>query len=375
MKKMREKNAFRPLAGTRLCSGCLPGIALLLSLLFSGCSSDEGLNAPDDGLVAIRLNGGIGSISSFRTRGEGMFSGTDSWSSDLAVCFARADKADGIAAYTGYLTDPLVAVVRKEATGGEGAKTHAITFGTVATPVPAYYLTDGGSSKLIGWYPATGTFSQSAHTVTFPAAILDGSTDLMVTDLYEGNKASGITAVAFNHLLTQISVRVYTESDATAAVWGTLSAITIAGMKQSCTVTLPAATAAVTGGTEKVTVDFPASSEALPLVQRNPSDNSSIAYPEAGLALGVGSGNAVLAGYAMFAPQVSETPSEDPVTLSLSVVTAVGGTHTATVQAPGGGFQAGYSYAVTLKFGAAGIAPSVSITDWQTGTAPGEVQL
>lgn len=361
---MREKNNIRSLIGKVKCYSAFCGTIICLFLLPSGCSSDE--SDTDKGLVEIRLNGGISSSTSVSTRGEGMFNGTDSWSSDLAVLFARADQADDYTA--GYLSTPLDAVVNGTAMG-DVPKTHVITFGTASTPSPAYYLANGNKSKLIGWYPATGTFDSSTHTVTFSATILDGSTDLMATDLYEGDKNTKITSVAFNHLLTQISVRVYTESSTTATVWGTLSSVTIVGMNQSCTVTLPAATAAITGGTEKVTTAFSGTDNLL-LVAKDPSDNSDISIP---LTPGIGIDNVVLAGYALFAPQTDVDNANN--TITLTVVTSLGGTHTAAIPAPDGGFKAGYSYVVTLKFGAAQIEPSVSITDWQAGTAPGEVEI
>jgi len=335
-------------------------LTLILCLLLPGCSSEDMGNSPDDSLVEIHLSGGIGSEASVSTRGTGMINGTATWTAKLPVSFARADKATDYS--SGYLGTPLSGNLNEAPTSGIA---HAITFNP-----SAYYQADGKSSKLIGWYPSTGTFTQNNHIVAFSTDILDGSTDLMVTDLYEGSKSSTISSVTFNHLLTQISVRVYTESSTTATVWGNLTSITIIGMKQSCTVTLPAASAAVTGGTEKVTAVF-SGIEALPLVKQDPSDNSTIS---SSIELGVGSDNAVLAGYAMFAPQISGTSSENDI--QLAVVTSVGGEHTATVSAPTGGFKAGYSYVVTLKFGATGITPSVSITDWVTSPDnPGEVDI
>lgn len=363
---MEEKKYIRSLTGKVSCCSVLWGTMLCLFLLPSGCSSDESGNSSDNDLVEIRLNGGISSSTSVSTRGAGVFNGTDTWSDDLAVRFARSDKATDYTA--GYLSTPLDAVVSKTATG-DVTKTHIITFGTALNPSPAYYLANGNKSKLIGWYPSTGTFDKSAHTVAFPAATLDGSTDLMATNLYEGDKNTKITSVAFNHLLTQISVRVYTESTTTATVWGTLSSVSIVGMSRSCIVILPAATAATTGGTEKVTIAF-SGSDNLSLVKKNPSGNSDISYP---VTPGIGAGNSVLAGYAMFAPQTDSDNANNMITLT--VITSAGGTHTAAIPAPDGGFKAGSSYVVTLKFGAAEIEPSVSITDWQTGKAPGEVEI
>lgn len=335
-------------------------------LLLPGCSSDEGEPVVGSGLVEICLTGGINSSAAICTRGEGMLNGTETWSSDLAAQFARADQADNYSA--GYLSTPLDAVVSKTATG-ELSKMHDITFGTSSSPLSAYYQSDGKNSKLIGWYPASEVFNLSENTVSFSNTVLDGSTDLMVTNLYEGNRRNRITSVTFKHLLTQVSIKVCAESSAVVTAWGELSSMTIQHMKQSCILTLPVASAMEETGVGEATAVFSGVDD-LSLVAKNPSGNEDIGYP---LSLPVGTDNALLAGYAMFAPQVSETPSENAITLS--VETTVDGIRTVVIAAPEGGFKAGYSYLVTLKFGAAKVEPLISITDWLPGTVPGEVEI
>lgn len=330
----------------------------VLPLLLVGCSADDANSVVGDP-TAIRLNGGI-AVSALApdTRGAGMVNGKDTWTTDLSVNFARADADEDANYTTGYLTGALNATLAKAPSNGN----HAVTF------TPTAYYQPVNKTKLIGWHPATGgTFDATAHTVTYSTA-LDGSTDLMATDLYEGSKSSNIGTVTFRHLLTQISVKVYSADANTAAVWGGIKSVKIAGKSQTCVVTLPAATASITGGTEKATAAF-SGTDALNLVKKSPTGNTDITYSDvAPLALGVGSSNAALAGYAMFAPVVSGS-------ITLTIDTEKGGEQTATVNAPAGGFAAGTSYIVTLKFGGTDVEPAVTITDWVLGTDPGEVIL
>lgn len=338
--------------------------------LIAACSADAPIEVDTDyGLVEINLNGGIGTVtSSATTRGslQGMINGKDVWANDLTVSFARADAASGT--YTAYQPAALTADVKKEVTGN----VHQISFSSAT-----YYQANGQNTKLIGWYPVVGSndsFDAANHKVTFGAATMDGETDYIVTDLVEGNKvpATQIQSVTFNHLLMQLSVKVYAEDTNVQGIWGGIKSVAIDGLKQQCEVTLPDATATASGATAKVQVTFANTSPTatdLPLVKKNFSDNTAISYSGGSpLVLGIAAANATLAGYAMFAPQGSTD-------ITLTVETETGGIQKPVVKAPAGGFLAGYSYEVVLKFGASSIAPTVTIKDWASGTNPGEVVI
>lgn len=347
-----------------LYAGCI-------TCLIAGCTADAPIEVENDhGLVEIKLNGGVNAVTvSAVTKApiDGMVNGTKDWSDDLSVSFARAD--EGESAYADWQTPALGATVGKTKNANS---THPITFAS-----SVYYLSNGKKTKLIGWYPQVNTtvgdaFNASAHTVTFAAATMDGKTDYMVTEPVEGNKAANtqIKSVEFNHLLMQISVKAYTTDENVKAIWGGIKSVSIKGLQQKCVITLPASTAELITKASAVFSDTPTNPTDLPLVRANFEDNSDITYSnDAPLALGVGDNTkAVLAGYAMFAPQGSKD-------IILIVDTKDGGKQEATVKAPTGGFLAGCSYEVVLKFSGSGIAPTVTITDWVTGAPVDEVEL
>ncbi len=344
----------------------------LLPLLTAGCLSDNLLSDHPDtptGPIEIRMKSYIAG-STMGTRADDV-KGIIKEGTTFNVSFAKAD--EGSSDYSG---------VSFSLVNSTGTVSSSSPYNLTFNPAIYYQTTKSKKTKLIGWHPAGGTLSNGA--VTFSTA-LDGETDVMATSLVEGCQTSTISSVTFDHLLTQISVKVYATDDATKGLWGGIKSIKVKGKKQSYMLTLPATSA--TAGTKITTVGFTGSDD-LPLVQKDPSNNTEIqqesnAYGESNALVLGSSDSKTLAGYAMFAP-VTGSGSDTPK-IELIVETASGGTQTVEVNAPANnitnysstinGFLAGYSYVVTLKFGSAGIAPSVSVTAWKDGTDPGEVTV
>ena len=322
--------------------------------VFSACSADAPMEmVQDDGRVEIRVSTGISSAVSPATRAvpDGMIN--SGFGTDLDVAFARADAGDNDS-YTAYETKAL--------TGSITASNKTLSF---SEPVQ-YYLANGKNTKLIGWYPRRSgvTFTQTTGEVNF--GDIDGKTDIMVTPLQEGNKNTKMPEFRFKHLLTQISVKVYAPDAAAAGLWGkVLSPIKITGMKQSCKFTVPAVTSVA--GTEIAAPTFTGTAD-LDLAAAQPTaPTTAITYP---LSLGVGTAdNAVVAGYAMFAPK-----STGSIELQINMET--GGSQKATISVPASkGFEAGTAYAITLKFTSVGITPNVSVVDWVDGTPIGDIEI
>lgn len=325
-----------------------------LLAVFTACSADAPMEmTQDDDRVEIRVNSSIVSSVEPATRAvvDGMINST--FGTDLDVAFVRAD-ADADGNYTGYKTTSAL-----EGTVSSSEKTLAFS--------PAeYYLANGNKTKLIGWYPRRDgvTFASDTRVVSFGA--IDGETDIMATPLKEGNKTTAINGLAFSHLLTQISVKVYAPDEATRDLWGTVTSIAIAGKKQTCTVTLPEATSAA--GTTVGTPTFTGTDD-LDLVQKDPTALTDITYPlTIGIADDVDAATVTTAGYAMFAPQTAGK-------ITLKIALSVGGNQTAEVNVPTDGFKAGTSYAITLKFTSAGVTPTVSVTNWATGDAIKDITI
>lgn len=335
----------------------------VFSLIFAACSSDvTGMVEGDrQEPVEIRMSTGIISEASPVTRGAGMIDKI--LKADLAVHFARADKAGDTPAYpVAYDATELIGTVDYDASG---------------TPLSfnpkAYYLANGEATKLIGWYPQSGTYDASAKTVTF--SDIDGSTDIMVTKLKEGDKTTPVSAITFEHILTQISVQAYAADAAAKEVWGGIKSIKIKGKKQKCVVTLPDPSTA--NAETSADVIFNGTTD-LDLVKNNPADNTEIeqgasVYGDSNpLALGVkddGGNNAVLAGYAMFAPVTAVAGAKTKITLE--IVMEKGASSKDIILAAG--YLKSSSYVITLKFTSTEIVPNVTIEEWKSGTNPDEV--
>ena len=322
-----------------------------VAAMASSCTQSDVIGLSSDDNVEIRVSAGITSAVSPSTRAvlDGMIN--SNFTENLDVAFVRAD--EGGSGYGDYGGTALV-----------GAVAH--TGKTLSFAPAEYYLANGKKTKLIGWYPRrTGvSYTQASREVNF--GDIDGKTDLMATVLYEGSKGTKIPSIAFNHLLTQFSIKVYAPDAATQALWGKVTAITITGKKQNCTITLPEKTA---NAGVAVTPTFTGTAD-LDLVKTQPtSPTTAIAYP---LELGVGTtaASAVLAGYAMFAPQANGTSA-----VELQINTETGGLQNPTVAIPTGGFLPGNAYEITLKFSSSAITPTVSVVDWVPVTNTPEVEI
>lgn len=323
-----------------------------VAAMASSCTQSDVIGLSSDDNVEIRVSAGITSAVSPSTRAvvEGMIN--ENFTENLEVSFARADEGD-----TGY--DDY------EATALEGTVAHA---GKTLSFAPAkYYLANGKKTKLIGWYPRDTKVSYTRDTRVVDFGEIDGKTDLMATVLYEGSKGAKFPSIAFNHLLTQFSIKVYAPDAAAQGLWGTVKSIKISGKKQTCTITLPEKTEAAGVA---VTPTFTGAAD-LDLIEANPTVTPAtvISYP---LTLGVGTtaASAVLAGYAMFAPQTNGTSA-----VELQINTETGGLQKPTVAIPTGGFLPGHAYEITLKFSSSAITPTVAVADWVPVTNTPEVEI
>lgn len=323
-----------------------------VAAMASSCTQSDVIGLSSDDNVEIRVSAGITSAVSPSTRTvvDGMIN--SNFTENLDVAFVRAD--EGGSGYGDYGGTALI-----------GTVAHA---GKTLSFAPAeYYLANGKKTKLIGWYPRRSGVSYTQGTRVVDFGEIDGKTDLMATALQEGSKGAKFPSITFNHLLTQFSIKVYAPDAAAQGLWGTVNSIKIADKKQTCTITLPAATEAANTAAAPA---FTGNSD-LDLVKTNltASPVSAITYP---LTLGVGTvTNAVQAGYAMFAPQATGN-------VVLKIELSVGGSQTVNVPVPTTpttGFLHGSAYEITLKFSSSAITPTVAVADWIPVTNTPEVEI
>ena len=309
---------------------------LLLLPLLAGCKESTDTPSPVES-SKISL---LGSISStVNTRGDGVIDpNVSSFETKvLGLNFARINQDAATGEYPAYGSTAL------DATRAAGASVTGITFDSGHEQ---YYTPAGtnSSSKMVGWYPrATVTDGVVNFTI-------DGSTDVMLSNEVEGSTATPFSADAkkftFNHLLTQLQFKVYAVDDDAKDSWGNITSIKVMGQYTACSVTLPASVSFPTTGT---TSDLGVSGVTLPVT------------------IGVGSANPAAAGYFMIAPVASTG------TVTLEIVTSVGGTKTITIPVPATGFLASNAYVITLSFSNLGITGSAGIGTWESHTVENEV--
>jgi len=280
-------------------------IMLCLPLLMTACKNDTEVDNPDSTPITLLAN--IGSIG-VETRGIGVIS--DSYASELPVNFARIDQSSTDGSYSSYSDATAL-----DATRAAGSNKQQITFATLQT-----YLSDAtyNSSKFVGWYPRA-TLTSGAVTFT-----VDGSTDIMLTNEVTGSPSAKFNqeaqAFTFAHQLTQLQLKVYAESNKAVTDWGTISTIKVKNQQTACTVTLPNQVT-FSDGTESNVPFTGVTSAALPV------------------------GSTVNSGYVMI-PEVAASG-----TLTLEIVTTLGGTKNVTLTAPAtGGLAKSNAYVYTLKF-------------------------
>jgi uncharacterized protein (TIGR02145 family) len=284
-------------------------IMLFLPLLMTACKNDTEVDNPDSTPITLLAN--IGSIG-VETRGSGVID--DSYASNLDVNFARIDQGDN-GAYPEndtYPLSPYFASTALAATRAAGSGNRSITFATPQT----YSLYN---SKFVGWYPRA---AMTSGAVNFT---VDGSTDIMLTNEVEGSSSSTFNSgenktFTFAHQLTQLQLKVYAESNKAVTDWGTITSIKVTNQQTQCNVILPDRVSFVDGAESNVAFTG-VTSAALPV------------------------GSTVNSGYVMI-PEVAASG-----TLTLEIVTTLGGTKNVTLTAPAtGGLAKSNAYVYTLKF-------------------------
>jgi hypothetical protein len=300
-------------------------------IMITGCSEQNSDTVTDYKGERIHLQTNIGAI----TRGEGVIDGTDKFPGDeLSVSFIRLDKGE-------TYESEAAAIVGTIKTGG------VLTF-TEGT-VDAYYPADKSQTfQLIGWYPQGGRYSTTDEgdgIVTF--ADLDGETDVLATKLVSGsyNSASKtFQKIVFEHLLSQIIVKVIAQNIDGQTTWGDLKSISIKDRKQSYTLKLPS-----TEGNSP-TIVFSGAVDNLDLVKKNPADGSSIKgsdgateYDDSNVLQIPVTSPSALAGYALIAPTIGDS---EEFTLLLTTSTKTEVPITLLAQK----FEKGKSYTITLTF-------------------------
>lgn len=232
------------------------------------------------------------------------------------------------------------------------------------TDTHEYYLADGNDTRLQGWYPKNSVISNAKLTWNFT-----GAEDIMVSNYQDGNKETGnrfgsSKVLTFEHMLTQIVVKVYGADQAAADAWGGIIKVSIKDQKKTCMVELKD----LTSSASEFVPTFSGTPEPLDLQKLNTDDSAlTPAYdPAKGMEYDVTNdkSKANICGYAMFQPIAAGASNK----LVLLIKTEKGGTLTQSISTPDdGGLKPGTAYNVVLRMTSTEIEPEVAITPWKTG--------
>ena len=340
--------------------------ATLIAAVGTTACSDAGSTepvGPDSELVEIDLNGNISHSEIPEGTSVGAVSRPESRSvinathGELSLSFVRLDMdTDGNYPATGYAS--VSAALSATLAKSEDGKPSAITFNPTE-----FSLAGGdaskGKTKLVGWYPAVSTGASSS--VTYAGGVvtlnIDGESDIMLSGELEGSKTNKFGSASFEHKLTQVKILAYAVSDAAKTRWGKIKNIKLKDQVPTCKITLPS------------TVAWDGTPAALELVKKEVATDKDITYDfELGVATIDESGkvtakNEKECGYAMLKPVEAGTK------LSLELEMADGRKENLTVDWVKG-YEAGKSYAITLRFTVAEIEFEARIVDWITHEWP-----
>lgn len=304
--------------------------SLLAGTFLAGCTATEE-PVTEEGGEAIRITAGIG-----QTTRAVIDAG---YGNDLDISFARLDNP---ATDTDW-NSPAIEAVR---TGGAGNT--AITFTTKQN-----YLSEGGQSAFIGYYPRKELENGTTNPVTVKYTIT-GEEDIMATEIQTGKLTDPFEAFTFQHLLTQLQFKCTGSADAIKK-WTAISSIKIKNVATSLTLALDKTSGAsltATGSANLSVKSCPAVVSATDA--ENPTTGYLMLYPVADMG--------------------TETAA-----ISLEVTATYGGnpkTQTVAINNIDGGVKAGHSHLITLTFAEDGtIAAEAGIAEWEPGNGGGSTVI
>lgn len=158
---------------------------------------------------------------------------TSSTGSELGIGLVRLDDAD---VFVNCGSTPLVATLGTP--NAEEGNLRSVIFDT-----PQFFPSNESKVTYAAWYPWPNTgdgynFSsdENATTITFP---ITGDSDIMYSDVTKGSMSEGFQVMQFNHALSLFRIYVYSSTNDVNNVWGQLSEVSISGLPDVCTITLP----------------------------------------------------------------------------------------------------------------------------------------
>lgn len=213
------------------------------------------------------------------------------------------------------------------------------------SPTPYYPAAEDSYAYLIGYHPNTTKPSKGIVAYT-----IDGNTDIMYAKtVYGYKKTTDKLAPAFNHLLSQLVIKVAGENNAALEAWGTISSISVKGVQKKQNLKLSDGSLTPDGTDNTATsLEIKAQGGTYPTLTTSTTD----------------------AGYCMIPPQttvakilLTVTTNKTSRDVEVSIPAETGGNNR-----PADTTVAGEAYTITLTFKASEITAQATVASWKEVT-------
>lgn len=305
--------------------------AMAFILAFVACNRmEDELNPSDEVSLQASLSPGLSIVY---TRGAGEI--RSDYAGELEIGMARVVGETGN--FDGADNSALTATM--EAPSGVGLRD--IEF-------DEFQGFPGASSKVnyVGWYPREGVYNNPVDDRTTVTFEVDGSTDILYSDVASGTSQKGFNVMTFRHALVKYSVKVYAMEEEDGAAddsWGKIKSIQFGNMYQNCILNLP-----VTSG------ELPAITSS-----GNKDYTNDVNLDE----LPVGFSNAADVAYILAPP-----PVDNRLTVSVTTQKDGEGPKTSQALAIVRDFKPGKHYQIYLRFSPHGLINAETVVgEWEDG--------
>lgn len=312
-------------------------VLMAFMLVLPACDRTEDNLLPDD---QVRLKASLSPmLSTVYTKGDGEIKSNHSASLNIGLARSYGENAG----FNSVNTSNDIYGAKMEGYTSENMGLREITFNEFQ-PFP----TGGTTVNYIGWYPYEDAEYSKVDGKTHVTIPVDGTTDILYSDVASGNRLGGFNTMTFRHALVKYSVMVYGTEESAGSVsstWGEIQSVVLDGMYPQCALTLP--------GTSVY--------EGKPAVPKITSSGTPVDLTLSKTGdIPVGFSNAMEMGYIL-------APAPEGNILKINITT-----ENKTIEdlnlSVSSSFQPGKHYKIYLRFSPEGVINAeIKVEDWQDG--------
>ncbi len=200
-------------------------ILLVICAVFAGCERIDDISSLQGKEIKLFARMGVHLTASQQTKGDGVISSSTNRSFDIGII--RGDLSSSNSDYFSGASDMTATV----GTPGDNMYLRGVS----DFSVPQFFKNSQDEVVYAGWYPQSGKYDNSRNSVTFSIPET-GDSDIMYSSIAKGTMSSGFDVMQFNHALSLFRIHVY---KSTNIKWGNVTSISLKGLPDVCTVTIP----------------------------------------------------------------------------------------------------------------------------------------